>query len=104
MSDIENLTKIIRQFAEDRAWEKFHTPKNLALAISGEVGELAAEFQWLTDDEIQNLNETALKKIELEIADVGIYLLRLIDVLNLNLSDLILEKIKINEDRFPKIK
>lgn len=104
MSDIENLTEIIRKFAEERAWVKFHTPKNLALAISGEVGELAAEFQWLSDDEIQNLNETALKKIELEIADVGIYLLRLIDVLNLNLSDLILEKIKINEDRFPKIK
>jgi NTP pyrophosphatase (non-canonical NTP hydrolase) len=104
MSDIERLTKIIRAFANERDWEKFHTPKNLAMAISGEVGELAAEFQWLTEDEIQNLSEEQLKKIELEIADIAIYLLRLSDVLKLNLPKSILEKLEINQERFPKIK
>lgn len=104
MSDIENLTKIIREFADDRDWEKFHTPKNLALALSGEVGELAAEFQWLTEDEIQKLSEEQLEKIELEIADIAIYLLRLSDVLKLNLLKSILKKIEINQKRFPKIK
>jgi NTP pyrophosphatase (non-canonical NTP hydrolase) len=104
MSDIEHLTKIIREFADDRDWQKFHTPKNLALALSGEVGELAAEFQWLTEDEIQKLSEEQLETIELEIADIAIYLLRLSDVLKLDLPKSILKKIEINQERFPKIK
>ncbi len=104
MSDIEQLTKIIREFADERDWEKFHTPKNLALALSGEVGELAAEFQWLTEVEIQKLSEEQLEKIELEIADIAIYLFRLSDVLKLDLPKSILKKIEINQERFPKIK
>ena len=101
MSDIEILKLKVREFAVQRNWEKFHTPKNLAMAISGEVGELLAEFQWLTPLESENLTVQQRKAIELEIADVAIYLLRLVDVLGVDLRKVIQEKLLINESRFP---
>lgn len=103
MNEIENLTELIRSFAEKRDWGKFHTPKNLAMAITGEAGELASEFQWLSNDEVLSLSKQDLDKVRLEIADVGIYLIRLCDVLNISLSDAIKEKIAINEKRFPEL-
>lgn len=101
MSEIEQLMIQIRDFAYRRNWEHFHTPKNLAMAITGEAGELAAEFQWLTPEESNSVKNEKLKQIELEVADVGIYLLRLCDVLKINLQNAIIEKLKINEGRFP---
>jgi len=103
MNEIENLTELIRSFAEKRDWGKFHTPKNLAMAITGEAGELASEFQWLSNDEVLSLSKQDLDNVRLEIADVGIYLIRLCDVLNISLSDAIKEKIAINEKRFPEL-
>jgi NTP pyrophosphatase (non-canonical NTP hydrolase) len=100
MSEIEDLTQIIRDFAARRDWEKFHTPKNLAMAITGEAGELASEFQWLTCEESQDLSKESLENIRLEIADVAIYLFRLCDVLKVNLSEAVKDKVSLNEVRF----
>jgi len=101
-SEFAYLTARIRAFADERNWEKFHTPKNLAMAIAGEAGELAAEFQWLTADEstLSSLTSEQLQSIKLEIADVQIYLLRLADVLNVDIPAAVIEKMTINESRF----
>ncbi len=102
MSEIEDLKKRVRDFAQSRNWEKFHTPKNLAMAVAGEAGELAAEFQWLTPEESSALTKDQLKAVELEMADVAIYLLRLADVLGIDVAGAVKEKIELNEGRFPK--
>ena len=102
MKQLEELITLIREFAQSRDWEKFHNPKNLAMAIAGESGELVTEFQWLSSQqsELENLSTEKLRDIRLEIADVQIYLLRLADVLKIDVSDAVLEKMEINESRF----
>jgi len=101
-AEIETLITEVRNFAKSRDWEKFHTPKNLAMAIAGEAGELAAEFQWLTAEESKRevLSEEKLRDIRLEMADVQIYLYRLADVLKIDISDAVREKMEINKNRF----
>lgn len=101
MSEIEALRIAVRDFADRRDWERFHTPKNLAMAICGEAGELAAEMQWLTPAESSELAGPALDRVRLEAADVAIYLLRLCDVLGIDLAASVTEKLAINEQRFP---
>ena len=102
MNEIEALKAEIRAFADVRDWEQFHTPKNLSMAVAGEAGELVAEFQWLTakESERSELSAEKLTDIELEIADVAIYLLRLSDVLNVDLPQVIRKKLAINKSRF----
>jgi NTP pyrophosphatase (non-canonical NTP hydrolase) len=102
MSEINDLMSEIRAFADARDWDQFHTPKNLSMAVAGEAGELVAEFQWLTAEESMRTNMTAdkLNDVELEIADVAIYLIRLADVLGVNISDVVRKKLAINESRF----
>ena len=102
MNEIQNLTAEIRKFADARDWEIFHTPKNLSMAVSGEAGELVSEFQWLTPEESmkEQLSAEKLKDIKMEIADVALYLFRLADVLDVDLADVMREKMKINETRF----
>lgn len=101
-ADFETLICEVRNFVKARDWEKFHTPKNLAMAVAGEAGELAAEFQWLTAEEsmLSALSDEQLRKIRLEIADVQIYLLRIADVLDIDLPKAVFEKMKINDARF----
>lgn len=103
MNEFARLTDEIRKFAQARDWEQFHTSKNLAMAIAGEAGELSAEFQWLTSDQSEriSLSPDKLKSIGLEIADVQIYLLRLADVLSINIPEFVREKMATNESRFP---
>lgn len=102
MSEIDLLMQEIRKFAERRNWGQFHTPKNLAMALAGEAGELLAEFQWLTPVEsaLTGMTESKLSDVSLEMADVAIYLIRLADVLQIDLSDAIRKKLAINETRF----
>ena len=102
MNEIDALKSEIRAFADARNWEQFHTPKNLSMAVAGEAGELVAEFQWLTakESERSELSSEKLSDIELEIADVAIYLLRLVDVLEVDLPSAIRRKLAINERRF----
>ena len=103
MNEIKELQDLCRGFAARRNWFQFHTPKNLAMAIAGEAGELAAEFQWLTAEESL---ATAMKKeklhdVQMEVADVAIYLLRLCDEMDFDLASAVKAKLEINEMRFP---
>jgi NTP pyrophosphatase (non-canonical NTP hydrolase) len=102
MSDIKNLNSEIRAFADARNWEIFHTPKNLSMAVAGEAGELVSEFQWLTPEESkgENLSDEKLNHIKMEIADVALYLFRLADVLDIDIAEVMREKMIINENRF----
>lgn len=102
--EIQLLIEEIRSFAHERNWEQFHTPKNLAMAIAGEAGELSAEFQWLTPEQSDksSLPSEKLHDIALEMADVQIYLLRLADVLKIDIPAVVREKIAINDKRFSK--
>ncbi len=101
-TEFDALKEEIRAFAQARDWEQFHTPKNLAMAITGEAGELAAEFQWLTAQQsvLEALSGERLEAISLEIADIQIYLLRLADVLRVDLPTVVRKKLEINESRF----
>lgn len=105
MSEIQELMIEIAAFADARNWDQFHTPKNLAMAIAGEAGELVAEFQWLKPEEsfLASMGKEKLRDIELEIADVTIYLLRLADKLEVDIASVVRDKIQINEKRFPAI-
>lgn len=102
MSEISELKAEIRAFADARNWERFHTPKNLSMAVAGEAGELVAEFQWLSAEESMPgaLSAEKFADIELEIADVAIYLIRLADVLGVDLAGVVRKKLAINESRF----
>ncbi len=101
-SEFGDLAKALRDFASARNWERFHTPKNLAMALAGEAGELVAEFQWLTPEESMTSALSAEKReaIALEIADVQIYLVRLADELGIDIPEAVRKKIAINESRF----
>ena len=103
MSDIEDLQERLRAFADARDWGRYHTPKNLAMALAGEAGELLAEFQWLTPEESLEVmqDEVSAAAVRDELADVAIYLLRLADVLGVDLAAAAADKIEVNEGRFP---
>jgi NTP pyrophosphatase (non-canonical NTP hydrolase) len=87
VSSLPELTDRLRSFAHERDWEQFHTPKNLAMALAGEVGELLAEFQWLTAEQSQTVmqDEERGPRVRAELGDVAIYLVRLADVLGIDL-------------------
>jgi dCTP diphosphatase len=102
-SSVAELTTLVRSFAESRDWQQFHTARNLVLALVGETGELAAEFQWISDDNIViALQDTDKREaVGSELADVFIYLLRLSDVIGIDLAEELKKKIAINEERYP---
>ena len=103
MIDISSLQARISEFAQRRDWEQFHNPKNLAMALSAEVGELVEIFQWLTLEQAASVMadaDTAAAVMD-ECADVLIYLARLADVLGLDLLAAANAKIDRNEVRFP---
>ena len=98
---ITELQEQLADFAEERDWGKFHTPKNLAMALAGEAGELLAEFQWMTPEESQQAAASdSFDSIRLEMADVFIYLVRLTDLLKIDLMAATEEKISLNSKRF----
>jgi NTP pyrophosphatase (non-canonical NTP hydrolase) len=99
--NIKQIQQQLSKFASDRDWEQFHTPKNLTMALSVEASELVEIFQWLTPDQSSNLSDKQMVAIEEEVADVAIYLLRLCDVLGINLSDTVENKIKVNGEKYP---
>lgn len=98
---LSDLTQRLRDFAEARDWDRFHAPKNLAMALTGEAGELAAEFQWLSEAESAALDPERLARVRQEAADVLLYLLRLADRLNFDLAEAALEKLALNAERYP---
>lgn len=95
------LTERLRAFAHARDWDQFHTPKNLAMALTGEAGELAAEFQWLTEAQSGALDLQQRARVQAEAADVLLYLIRLADKLDFDLMEAAHRKIDQNEGRYP---
>jgi dCTP diphosphatase len=100
---ISELQNTLRDFARERDWEQFHTPKNLAMALTGEVGELVELFQWLTPEESGAImgDPRRAEQVRHELADVFGYVLRLADVLGVDLADALQEKIGVNAQRYP---
>ncbi len=102
VSDLDDLAARLRDFASARDWEQFHTPKNLAMALAGEAGELLEVFQWLTPEQSAAvLDGERAGDVEDELADVLIYLVRLADVLGVDLLAAADAKVERNEQRFP---
>lgn len=97
---LDELTQQVRQFALERDWEQFHTPKNLAMALVGEVGELVAEFQWLTAEESAALTDEQRARVVEEVGDVLIYLTRLCDVLGIDPVAAAGDKLDANRARY----
>jgi len=98
---IESIQRKLQEFADDRDWEQFHSPKNLVMALSVEVSELVEHFQWLTQEQSKNLTNEKIDKVEQELGDIFIYLMRIADKLNINLVDAAFDKIDINEKKYP---
>jgi len=100
-ASIEELQARLRSFAQARDWGQFHSPKNLAMALVAEAGELVEQFQWLTEAESAALPPERLAAVRHELADVLIYLVRLGDVLGVDLLAAAGDKVALNEARYP---
>jgi len=101
---LEMLRVKLAQFAADRDWNQFHNPKNLAMALAGEAGELVEHFQWLTFEEAANLPRGVREEVELECADVLLFLIRLADKLGVDLAAAAEKKIALNAAKYPVAK
>jgi dCTP diphosphatase len=100
-STLEDLKQRIRAFAFERGWERYHNPKNLAMALIGEAGELVERFQWLSPAESAHLSPERHEQVRQEIADVLIYLTRLADLLDIDLLQAAADKIELNGQKYP---
>lgn len=100
---MDEIKRKIQKFASDRDWNQFHSPKNLIMALSSEVGELSDIFQWLTEEQSkkENISEKNLELAKQEMADILIYLIRISDKLGVDLEKEVLNKIKLNEKKYP---
>jgi NTP pyrophosphatase (non-canonical NTP hydrolase) len=98
---LEELTQELRRFAQERDWRQFHSPKNLACALSVEAAELLEHFQWLTEAQSDDLSGDKRAAVGSEMADVLLYLLQLADRLQIDLAAAAREKLALNERRYP---
>jgi NTP pyrophosphatase (non-canonical NTP hydrolase) len=98
---LEVLRDELRAFAADREWNQFHSPKNLAIAMSVEAAEILEHFQWLTEAQSKDLTPETSEKVRLELADVLLYLVRLADQLNVDLATAARDKLVINAEKYP---
>jgi dCTP diphosphatase len=98
---IEVLRDKLRQFAAGRDWDQFHSPKNLAMALSVEAAELLEHFQWLSDAESAALAPEKRVEIREELADVLLYLIRLADKLDIDLATAAADKLSVNAQKYP---
>ena len=102
MSDaLQALQKALREFARERDWEQFHTPKNLAIALSVEAAELLEHFQWLTDEQSRTLDDAKRTAVGEELADVLLYLLQLADKLDIDPLQAAERKLRLNAEKYP---
>lgn len=101
--DVSALEAELQAFADARDWNRFHSPKNLAMALTGEVGELVEIFQWLTEAQSAEVarDPTTAQAVRDELADVLIYLVRLASVLGVDLDAAVREKLEANARRYP---
>lgn len=101
--DLAKITAYQREFVSAREWDQFHRPKNLAMALSAEVGELTEIFQWLTEAQAGQVMADAkmAEAVRHEVADVFFYLMRLADVLKVDVEAAFWEKMRLNEIKYP---
>jgi len=98
---MKKLIKLIKEFVDERDWNQFHSPKNLAMSINIEAAELSEIFQWRTEKESYDLDEVKRSELEHEIADVLIYSLELADKFDIDVTEAIKKKIEINKHKYP---
>jgi NTP pyrophosphatase (non-canonical NTP hydrolase) len=98
---LDDLKQALRLFAQERDWEQFHSPKNLAMALGVEVAELAEHFQWLTQQESLRLSPDKQHAVRQELADILIYLVRLADRLDIDLLEAAEDKMAVNAEKYP---
>lgn len=98
---IQQLAQDLNQFAQARDWQQFHSPKNLASALTVEASELLEHFQWLTEAQSRQLDDDKRQAVAFEMADVLLYLVQLSSALNIDLMDAARRKMVINAQRYP---
>jgi len=100
LSEVEDY---LRQFANARDWEQFHSPKNLVMALNGESGELSEIFQWLTEEQswLKNDDGKIKHKVGEELADILQYIIRIADLLSIDLNEVLWTKLKKNNEKYP---
>ena len=98
---LDDLAGVLRKFADEREWGQFHSPKNLAIALTVEAAELLEEFQWLTEEQSGQPDQESLKRIKDEISDVMIYLVLLSDHLSIDPMAAAFEKVEKNREKYP---
>ena len=101
MDDLQALRDRLAQFVAERDWDQFHTPKNLAMALIVEAAELVEHFQWLTPEQSRDLPAAQRAEVELEIADVLLFLLRLCDKLQIDPVEAAHRKLELNAAKYP---
>ena len=99
--DLNSLKLRLREFADSRDWNQFHSPKNLCMALSAEVAEITEHFQWLSEEQSRNLPTQKRNEVATELADTFLYLIRLADKLEIDLVAAALNKIELNEQKYP---
>jgi len=100
-NELEEIKLKLREFAKERDWDQFHSPKNFSMALIVECAELVEHFQWLTDEQSKRLPEDTLDEVSLEMADIMIYLIRLADKLDVDLIDSVKRKMALNAIKYP---
>jgi len=101
MTELEALREQLRNFARERDWEQFHSPKNLAMALTVEATELLEIFQWLTEEQSRSLEPATRARADEEIADVLLYLVRLADQLGIDPVAAAERKLEKNARKYP---
>ncbi|MCF7933835.1 MAG: nucleotide pyrophosphohydrolase [Spirochaetia bacterium] len=101
--EIKNIQRSVQDFVTEREWDRYHTPKNIAIALSVEVSELLELFQWMSDQEISEIDRSDRKftRIKEEFADSMIYLLRFADLLDIDIEQAIYDKLQKNAEKYP---
>ncbi len=101
IDNLEVLRGRLAEFAMERDWDQFHNPKNLAMALAGEAGEVLEHFQWLTFEQASSLSAETCSEVALECADVLLFLLRLCDKLDIDLAKAADQKLALNAEKYP---
>jgi len=101
--DVAALEAALQKFADERDWKQYHSPKNLAMALTGEVGELVEIFQWLTEEQSKKVaqDKNTARAVRDEIADVLLFLVRLSSVLGVDLNEAVVTKLAANAAKYP---
>lgn len=101
MQEFDRFKVQLRQFADERDWDQFHSPKNLSMALIVEAAELVEHFQWLTEEQSNTLEQKQLAQVQDELADIQIYLIRIADKLNIDLAEAVGKKMGANAQKYP---